>query len=407
MNPKALDRFLALLPTYDHAKGIPLFDELAQDPANAGPILNELLFVVATHEDPQVHTPHGLLTVHAAREALLLTRPPGGTGLLRFLVLYNFSLPKRALRPSEAETRARSVPPGGVDSMGSAYRKAVSGNMPEQAEAVLLRIAVEHGLEAATHLVLRTSLDDLGRLGHNLSMALAYGDTAMFLGLPRGLVPLASVARSQALLLANASPVVIPEERTAPEEPADVALLGELVEAWEFDRVLGVLEALAHGGNAEAAYGPLLVAASADPGFLGHTLSLVHSARRAASYLSPGENAWLLWKLYRTLTTRFGYPEFLRLGSGVSIDRESVLAALESSLLYKSPPAEATVRQALEGGVPLAEVLAHVVDFYGRWTVGEKEHTISYLNAALETAGFLGREQALLPLAIALSKLPF
>ena len=291
--------------------------------------------------------------------------------------------------------------------MASAYRKAVSGNMPEQAEAVLLRIAVEHGLEAATHLVLRTSLDDLGRLGHNLSMALAYGDTAMFLGLPRGLVPLASVARSQALLLANASPVVIPEERTAPEEPADVALLGELVEAWEFDRVLGVLEALAHGGNAEAAYGPLLVAASADPGFLGHTLSLVHSARRAASYLSPGENAWLLWKLYRTLTTRFGYPEFLRLGSGVSIDRESVLAALESSLLYKSPPAEATVRQALEGGVPLAEVLAHVVDFYGRWTVGEKEHTIALLGAAVETARFLGRDEALLPLAVALMRLPF
>jgi hypothetical protein len=47
------------------------------------------------------------------------------------------------------------------------------------------------------------------------------------------------------------------------------------------------------------------------------------------------------------------------------------------------------------------------VDAYGLWTVGEKEHTISYLNAALQTAKFLGTEQALLPLAIALGKLPF
>jgi hypothetical protein len=47
------------------------------------------------------------------------------------------------------------------------------------------------------------------------------------------------------------------------------------------------------------------------------------------------------------------------------------------------------------------------VDFYGQWTVGEKEHTISYLNSVLQTARFLGREEALLPLAIGLSKLPF
>jgi len=47
------------------------------------------------------------------------------------------------------------------------------------------------------------------------------------------------------------------------------------------------------------------------------------------------------------------------------------------------------------------------VDFYGQWTVGEKEHTISYLNAVLQTAKFLGREESLLPLAIGLSKLPF
>ena len=85
----------------------------------------------------------------------------------------------------------------------------------------------------------------------------------------------------------------------------------------------------------------------------------------------------------------------------------SMLAALESSLRYKSPPAEETVRHALEADVSLDEIFAVVVDFYGQWTVGEKEHTISYLNAVLQTAKFLGAEEALLPLAIGLSKLPF
>ena len=47
------------------------------------------------------------------------------------------------------------------------------------------------------------------------------------------------------------------------------------------------------------------------------------------------------------------------------------------------------------------------MDFYGQWTVGEKEHTISCLNAVLQTAKFLGKDEALLPLAIGLSKLPF
>jgi hypothetical protein len=84
-----------------------------------------------------------------------------------------------------------------------------------------------------------------------------------------------------------------------------------------------------------------------------------------------------------------------------------MLSALESSLRYKSPPAEETVRHALEADVPLEDILAAVVDFYGQWTVGEKEHTISYLNAILQTAKFLGKEEALLPLAIGLSKLPF
>src|SRR3972149_6298485 len=273
MASKDLERFLALLPTSEAASGIKLFDDLVKDPANAGPILQELLLVASNHEDPQLHTPHGLLTVRAARDALLLTRPPRGIGLLRFLVLYTFSMPKRKLTPEAAAAVARAVPAGSRDELGQAYVKAVHGGLGAQA---------------------------------------------------------AALRRSRA-----------PDARVAPR------------------------------------------------------------------HLTPAENAWLLWKLYRTLTTRFGYPEFLRLGPPGALDRESVLEALDSSLRHKTPPAETTLRQVLESGVPLEDLLARIVDAYGAWTVGEKDHTISYLNAALQTARFLGKDEALLPLAIALGKLPF
>ncbi|HEY5605687.1 MAG TPA: hypothetical protein VIL45_04080, partial [Thermoplasmata archaeon] len=207
--------------------------------------------------------------------------------------------------------------------------------------------------------------------------------------------------------LQGVRPAEIPELAVASTAQPDVERLSRLLEDWEFDRVEPVLQALATEGLAEDAYRPLLVAASADPGFLGHTLSEAHAARIAARFLTPRENAWLSWKLCRTLTTRFGYPDFLALGEPSRGERDSILAALESSLRYKSPPAEKTAREALEAGVSLDDLLAMVVDFYGHWTVGEKEHTISYLNAILQTAKFLGREQALLPLAIGLGKLPF
>ncbi len=407
MSSGDLERFLALLPTFEHEKGIRLFDVLAKDPANAAPILQALLLVISNHDDPQLHTPHGVLTVEAARELLLLTRPPGGLGLLRFLVLYNFSLPKRPLTVAQAEARARALPAAGREDLEAAYRKAVGKGLGEQAAPLLVRVAVEFGMEAASHLAVRTALDDLGRLGHNLAVAVGYTQAAGGLGPPAGYVPLANLGYGQATALAGTRTVDIPPREGPGSGVPDVAVLGELVEAWEFDRVEAVLQALAFEGQADIAYRPLLVAASADPGFLGHTLSLVHAARLASSSLTQSENTWLLWKLYRTLTSRFGYPDFLRLGEPETADRESILQALEASLRYKSPPAEATVRGALEAGVPLDEILARVVDFYGNWTVGEKEHTIIYLNAALQAARFLGRDGALLPLAIALSKLPF
>jgi len=404
---KDLERLFALLPTFEHQKGIRLFDELAKDPATAGPILQELLAVVSNQDDPQLHTPHGVLTIHAGRELLRLTRPPGGLGLLRFLIFYNFSLPKRSLTSPQVEVAARAIPSASEEDQARAYRKFVFERMGPKAAPLLARIALDHGIEAAAHLAIRTSLDDLGRLGHHLALAVGYADVASILGLPRGLVSLANLGYVQSVALQGVPPIEVPTLAPPARGKADAAALALFLEDWEFDRVEPILQAFAFEGRTDEAYRPLLIAASAEPGFLGHTLTEVHTARLASRFLTPSENAWLSWKLVRTLTTRFGYPEFLRLQEPESRDRTSMLSALESSLRYKSPPAEETVRHALEADLPIEDLLATVVDFYGQWTVGEKEHTMSYLNAVLQTAKFLGKEEALLPLAIGLSKLPF
>src|SRR2546425_7255524 len=121
---KDVDRLFAILPTFEHQKGIRLFDDVAKDPANAAPILQELVLVVSNHDDPQLHTPHGLLTLEAGRDLLRLTRPPGGLGLLRFLVLYNFSLQKRPLTTAAVKAEARAIPAATPGDMEAAYRKA-------------------------------------------------------------------------------------------------------------------------------------------------------------------------------------------------------------------------------------------------------------------------------------------
>src|SRR5437870_12714893 len=144
---KDVERLFAILPTFEHQKGIRLFDYLAKDPANAAPILQELLLVVSNHDDPQLHTPHGLLTIQAGRDLLRLTRPPGGLGLLRFLVLYNFSLQKRAVTSAGAVVEARAVPAASREEMERAYRKVVHDKAGEKAAALLGRIALDHGVE--------------------------------------------------------------------------------------------------------------------------------------------------------------------------------------------------------------------------------------------------------------------
>lgn len=402
-----LDRLLALLPTMDAAKALPLFDKVTRDLGSAAPILQELVYVGSNHDDPQLHTPHGLLTMVAGRDLLRLTRPPGGIGLLRFLVRYNFTLQRRAFDLSVAGAMSRSVPAASVDELALAYRKAIHGGLGDQAASVFGRLALDHGFETASHLALRASLDDLGRLGHNLVTAASYVSAAETAGRGRDLVPLMNLARLQAFSLQGTPSVSIPARADAGDGKPSVDELDGFVVDGAFDQVEPALQALAFSGLADEAYRPLLVATSADPGFLGHSLSVVHAARLASKYLTPSENTWLSWKLYRTLTTRFGYPEFMELGAPESFDRASLLPALESSLRNRSPPVERTLRQALENGVPLEDLLATVVNFYGNWTVGEKEHTISYLNASLQTAKFLGRDRALLPLTIALGRLPF
>jgi hypothetical protein len=402
-----LPRLLALLPTTDHRRAVPLFEKVIQDPANAGRILQELVVVASNHDDPQLHTPHGLLTMVAGGDLLRLTRPPRGLGLLRFLVLYNFTLQRRAFDMSVAGPMARSVPSASAGELSLAYRKAVGGGLGDQAASVLGRFVLDHGVDEAGRVALRASLDDVGRLGHNLVTAVAYLEAAEAAEPSKQLVPLMNLARLQAFSLQGVPSVSIPTREDAGAGEASVEDLGDLVVEGAFEQVEPVLQALAFSGLADEAYRPLLIATSAEPGFLGHSLSLVHAARLASRHLTPSENTWLSWKLYRTLTSRFGYPEFLELGASEPIDRASLLPALESSLRDRSPPAERTLRQALENGIPLDEILAAIVDFYGNWTVGEKDHTISYLNAALQTARFLGPELALLPLTIALGKLPF
>src|SRR5256886_12045497 len=256
--------------------------------------------------------------------------------------------------------------------------------MGPKAAPLLARIALDHGVETAAHLAIRTSLDDLGRLGHNLALAVGYADVASILGLPRGLMPLANLGYVQSVGLQGVPPTKISTPAPSDRGKADAGSLASLLEEWQFDRVQPILQAFAFEGRADEAYRPLLIAASAEPGFLGHTLTEVHTARLASRFLTPSENAWLSWKLVRTLTTRFGYPDFLRLGEPESRDRTSMLSALESSLRYKSPPAEETVRPALEADVPIEDLLATVVDFYGQWTVGAKEHAISCLTAFLQ-----------------------
>jgi len=399
-----ISQFNGFLATGQHEKAMRLFDQLSHDPNHCRLVLDSILMSNANHHDPQLHTPHGLQTTEATRSMLAIAGFPSGVPLLRFVTLYSFSLRKRDITAEDVRLKAKTLPayPNPVEPLYDAF---TSGDFPN-AGAILARIAVDQGIPAAARAALRFELNDLGKLGHHLSLAVAYLEAARALGLPRGLLPIANLGFYMGEAMQGTKPSPIP-----PLEPDEVipsgARLREALEVSAFDEVESQLRALVAAGQIDDAVRPLLVAASADPGFLGHTLVLAHSLRLGAPYLEPAENFYVLWKAYRTLVTRFGYPEFLRLGPSPSINRESVMEALRASLQYRTPPAETTLRQALEVGIPLDEILATIVNAYGQWTVGEKEHTIICLAAAIETAQFLGKDDALLPLAVALMRLPF
>ena len=393
-----------LLVTGQHAKAMRLFDAISKDPVLCGLVLDSVLMSNSNQHDPQLTAPHGLQTTNAARGMLAISGFPAGVPLLRFVTLYSFSLRKRNLIAEDVRIRAKGLPPV-PDPTGSLHAAFEAGDLPV-AGALLARIALDQGLPAAAHAALQSTLSDIGKLGHHLAIAVSFLEAAQALGLPRGLLPIANLGFYVAEAMKGTRPDPIP-----PLEPSDVPpspqRLAEATMEDAFDEVEAQLRSLLAARRTDDAVRPLLVAASADPGFLGHTLVLAHSARLAAPHLEPAESFHLLWKLYRTTVSRFGYPEFLRLGPPPGTEREAVMSALRASLRQKTPPPEVTLRQALEVGVPLDEVLAAIVNAYGGWTVGEKEHTIIALDAALETARFLGRDEALLPLAVALMRLPF
>lgn len=399
-----VSQFTELLESGQHVKGMRLFDQVSQDPALSNLVLDSVVMSNANQSDPNLHTPHGLQTTNAARAMLAISGFPAGVPLLRFITLYSFSLRKRGLSAEEVRIKARSMP-ALPDPVGALHAALFAGDVGVSG-AVLARLAIDRGIPAAAHAVLRYTLNDIGKLGHHLAIAVSFLDAAEALGLPRGLLPIANLGFFLAEALKGTRPIEIPpiESGGVPPSPERLA---EAAETGAFDLVEAQLRSLLAARRTDDAARPLLVAASADPGFLGHTLILAHAIRRAAPRLEPAENFHLFWKAYRTLVSRFGYPEFLRLGPAPAIETDAVMNALRASLQHKTPPAEVTLRQALEAGVPLDEVLRTIVAAYGHWTVGEKEHTITLLGAALETARFLGRDEALLPLAVALMRLPF
>jgi len=399
-----VSQFSELLESGQHVKGMRLFDEVSKDPALCNLILDSVVMSNSNQSDPSLHTPHGLATTNAARGMLAISGFPAGVPLLRFITLYSFSLRKRGLSAEDVRIKARTLP-ALADPVAALYTALSSGDVGVSG-AILARLAMDRGIPAAAHAVLRYTLNDLGKLGHHLAFTVSFLDAAEALGLPRGLLPIANCGFFLAESMKGTRAIEIPamEGNHVPPSPDALA---EAVETGAFDVVEAQLRSLLAARRTDDAVRPLLVAASADPGFLGHTLILAHAIRRAAPRLEPAENFHLLWKAYRTLVSRFGYPEFLRLGRDPGIEKDAVMSALRASLQHKTPPAELTIRQALEAGVSLDEVLGTVVNAYGAWTVGEKEHTISLLGAAVETARFLGREEALLPLAVALMRLPF
>lgn len=399
-----LAQFNEFLATGRHDRAMPLFDKLLRDDASARLLLESVMMSVANHNDPSLAIVHGVSTVESARELIALAPYPSCKPLLRFVTLYSFGLAKRRLTAEDVRIHAQKIEPSPDLEMG--YAQAISQNQPDAAAAILGRIAIDGGIRAAAHASLRITFGETGRLGHNVALAVSYIEAARALQLPRGLLPLANLAIQQCRMIATSKlPEIPPLPRDLPAP--DPEALGIAISEGEFDRVESLVASLCGAGRSLEALRHLLVAASADPGFLGHNLSLIQAASVAVRELTPAENAAFLWKLYRTTDTKFTFPEFLRLRPASGVDRKAAMSAFQATLQYRTPPPEQTVRSVLEAGVSIEELADVVVANWGNWRVGEKEHTIGYLNAAFQGARLLGRNEAMLPLVIAMSKLPF
>ena len=404
MADRDLAKFLQLLYTFEHQKAMVLFDKLVQDEENFWPIADALLLVCANHQDAKLTVPHGLQTLHAAREMFAAAGPEASRGLLRFATLYSFSLIKRDWTATYLEQQAATIP---GDPEPTVWNAIVAGQ-PDRAAALLAAVAVKKGFETAAHALLHASLADLGRLGHNFALAASYAESGRALGMPMALVPLANGAHFLATTLRAATPFrPEPYEESPPDLDASIDALQRVLSDGDFRAVHAIVRARAASRDRERAFEPLLIGVAKDPGFLGHNLLLAHSARLAAKYLTKEELAHLLWKFYRTLGKAYEYPGDLGVQARSDRDPQGAITGLKATLQHRTPPPLVTLSECLEAGVPLDGILKQIVGGYAGWRVGEKEHTIIYLNAAIQTANFLGREKSLLPLTVALQQLPF
>src|SRR2546428_9591177 len=203
-----VSQFNELLHTGDHLRAMRLFDRVSDDPGQCRLVLDSVLMSNANQHDPQLHTPHGLQTTNAARAMLAISGFPAGVPLLRFLTLYSFSLRKRDLTAEDVRIKARSLPvlPDPVTALHRAFAAGDVG----VAGAVLARIALDGGISAAAHAVLRYTLYDLGKLGHHFAFAVSFLEAAQALGLPRGLLPIANLGFFLAESMEGTRPIEIP-----------------------------------------------------------------------------------------------------------------------------------------------------------------------------------------------------
>src|SRR3989304_4041074 len=327
MADREFGRFLQLLYRYERRKAMGLFDKLVEDDENFWPIADALLLVCANHQDAKLTVPHGLQTLEAAREMFTVGGTEASPGLLRFVVLYSFSLIKRDWTATYLQRQASGV----KGDPGAARWAAIHAGQPDRAPAAV------------------------GRLAHNFTLAVAYVEAGRALGMPGALVPLANGAHFLATTLRSAGPFK-PEEFVAPPQDLDENMesLQRALSDGDYAVVHQILRGHAAAQARERGFGPLLIGVARDPGFLGHNMILAHSARLAAKYLTKEELVQVQWKFYRTLGKSYEYPADLELRDRADADPQAAITGLKGTLAHRTPPPLVTVGQCPEAGVPLA-----------------------------------------------------